>query len=75
MDVLLGWLFNIFELTFFKRNIKGLFPYPDNQVKKAKEETNKQKKSFSSLPWTRHRHLAEDHTQKIYKYQIFIIKK
>ena len=44
MDVLLGWLFNIFELTFFKRNIKGLFPYPDNQVKKAKEETNKQQK-------------------------------
>ena len=54
MDVLLGWLFNIFELTFFKRNIKGLFPYPDNQVKKAKEETNKQKKKFfkSSLDKT-----------------------
>ena len=41
MDVLLGWLFNIFELTFFKRNIKGLFPYPENQVKKAKKGRNK----------------------------------
>ena len=32
------------------------------------EEIKKQKKSFSSLPWTGHRHLAEGHAQTIYKY-------
>ena len=69
MDILLGWLFNSFELTNFKRNIKRLFPYPDNQIKKEKKgDTKKQKKIFLSLPWTGHRHLAEDHTQTIYKY-------
>ena len=68
MDVLLGWLFNIFELIIFKRNITGLFPYTDNQIKKKKGQTKKQKKSFSSLPLTLHRHLAEDHTETIYRY-------
>ena len=47
MDVLLGWLFNIFELTIFKRNIKRLFPYPDKQIKKEKKGgTKKQKRNF-----------------------------
>ena len=46
-----------------------MFPYPDNQVKKEKKGKAKtQKESFSSLPWTGHRHLAEDHTEIIYKY-------
>ena len=68
LDVLLGCFFNIFELTIFKRN-RGLFPYPDNQVKKEKKgETKTHKESFSSLPWTGHRHLAEDRTQTISKY-------
>ena len=54
MDILQGWLFNIFELTIFKRN-RGLFPYPDNQIKKeSMEEIKKQQKKFfkSSLDRT-----------------------
>ena len=63
MDVLLGWLFNFFELIIFKRNITGLFPYTDNQIKKKKGRNKEtKKKRFSSLPLTGHRHLAEDHT-------------
>ena len=68
MDVLLGWLLNILELTIFKRNITGLFPYPDNQINKEKKEETKThtKKVFQVL--LGHRHLAEDHTQTIYRY-------
>ena len=68
MDVLLGWLLNILELTIFKRNITGLFPYPDNQIKKEKKGGTKThtKKVFQVL--LGHRHLAEDHTQTIYRY-------
>ena len=68
MDVLLGWLWNILELTIFKRNITGLFPYPDNQIKKEKKGETKThtKKVFQVL--LGQRHLAEDHTQTIYRY-------
>ena len=68
MDVLLGWILNILELTIFKRNITGLFPYPDNQIKKEKKgETKTHTKIFFQVLLGQRR-LAEDHTQTIYRY-------
>ena len=42
MDVLLGWIFNIFELTIFRTNTKQLFSCPDKQIKKEKKGRDKE---------------------------------
>ena len=42
-DVLLGWLFNISELTIFKINIRRLLPHPNREKRKRERRGEAEK--------------------------------